>query len=196
LAQDLNVWEAEREERVQELAEKHGMKAAEVRRRMLALSAYGARRKPSTYNAKISRIMARLNAGRGVGERYTMPEVKRMVAKDPSMLEGFSREEKKEMIADVLAKRNAKRRGTRANNLAAAVDAKRTMDRLMTEITNLAERVGMVGFTMFSRGHIHDKTVPVVIQSWGALDFFLEVLKKDPADVSHLLELWAVSRER
>jgi hypothetical protein len=63
-----------------------------------------------------------------------MPEVKRMVAKDPSMLEGFSREEKKEMIADVLAKRDAKRRGTRANNLAAAVDAKRTMDRLMTEV--------------------------------------------------------------
>jgi hypothetical protein len=63
LAQDLNVWEAEREERVQELAEKHGMKAAEVHRRMLALPAYGVRRKPSTYNTKISRIMARLNAG-------------------------------------------------------------------------------------------------------------------------------------
>jgi hypothetical protein len=41
LAQDLNVWEAEREERVQELAEKHGMKVVEVRRRMLVLSAYG-----------------------------------------------------------------------------------------------------------------------------------------------------------
>ncbi|KAJ7813010.1 hypothetical protein B0H14DRAFT_2605423 [Mycena olivaceomarginata] len=196
LAQDLNVWEAERKERVQELAEKHGMKVAEVRRRMLALSAYGARRKPSTYNAKISRIMARLNMGVVWGSVIQCQKVKRMVAKDPSMLEGFSREEKKEMIADVLAKRDVKRRGTRANNLAAAVNAKQTMDRLMTEITNLAERVGMVGFAMFSRGHIHDKTVPVVIQSWDALDFFLEVLKKDPADVSHLLELWAVSSER
>jgi hypothetical protein len=63
-----------------------------------------------------------------------MPEVKRMVAKDPSMLEGFSREEKKEMIADVLAKRDTKRRGTRTNNLVATVDAKRKMDRLMTEV--------------------------------------------------------------
>ncbi|KAJ7309156.1 hypothetical protein DFH08DRAFT_944279 [Mycena albidolilacea] len=188
LAQDLNVWEAEREERVQELAEKHGMKAVEVRRRMLVLSAYGARRKPSNYNAKISHIMARLNAGRGVGECYTMPEVKRMVAKDPSMLEGFSRAEKKEMIADVLAKRDAKSRGGHQ------VDDGPLDDR--EQITNLAECVGMVGFAMFSWGHIHDKTVPVVIQSWGALDFFLEVLKKDPADVSHLLELWAVSRER
>ncbi|KAF8183273.1 hypothetical protein K438DRAFT_1599756, partial [Mycena galopus ATCC 62051] len=49
---------------------------------------------------------------------------------------------------------------------------------------------------MFSRGHIHDKTVPVTIQSWGAMDFFPEVLKRDPTDISHLFELWTVSRER
>ncbi|KAJ7787490.1 hypothetical protein B0H14DRAFT_3505437 [Mycena olivaceomarginata] len=49
---------------------------------------------------------------------------------------------------------------------------------------------------MFSRGHIHDKTIPVTIQSWGALEFIREVLKRDPADVAALFELWAVSRER
>ncbi|KAJ7790837.1 hypothetical protein B0H14DRAFT_2625609 [Mycena olivaceomarginata] len=196
LAEDLDAWEVEREERVQQLAEKHGMKVAEVRRRMLGLSTYGGRRKPSLYNAKVSRIMAGLNAGRGVGERYTMPEVKAMVAEDPSMLEGFSREEEKEMIKDTLANRKAKARGTRANHLSAAADAKRTMDRLMVEITNLAERVGMIGFAMFTRSHAHDKTLPGTIQSWGALDFFREVMKKDPADVAHLFELWAVSRER
>ncbi|KAF8181112.1 hypothetical protein K438DRAFT_1601867, partial [Mycena galopus ATCC 62051] len=38
--------------------------------------------------------------------------------------------------------------------------------------------------------------LPVTIQSWGAMEFFREVLKRDPADVSHLFELWAVSRER
>ena len=54
----------------------------------------------------------------------------------------------------------------------------------------------MVGFAMFSRGHVHDKTLPVTIESWGAMEFFREVLKKDPADVSTLFELWAVSRER
>jgi hypothetical protein len=54
----------------------------------------------------------------------------------------------------------------------------------------------MIGFAMFSRGHIHDKTIPVTIQSWGALEFIREVLKRDPADVAALFELWAVSRER
>jgi hypothetical protein len=54
----------------------------------------------------------------------------------------------------------------------------------------------MIGFAMFSRGHIRDKTIPVTIQSWGALEFIREVLKRDPADVAALFELWAVSRER
>ncbi|KAJ7802743.1 hypothetical protein B0H14DRAFT_3488151 [Mycena olivaceomarginata] len=195
LAADLDAWEVEREEHVHELAEKHSMKPKEVRRRMLSLSTYGAWRRPSTYNAKISRIMADLNESRGAGERYTMPEVKLMVVEDPSMLEGFSKEEK-EMVKAILTKRERKTRGTRANNLAAAADAKRTMDRLMIEITSLAEHVGMIGFAMFSRAHVHDKSLPITIQSWGALDFFLEVLKRDPADVSALFELWAVSRER
>jgi hypothetical protein len=54
----------------------------------------------------------------------------------------------------------------------------------------------MIGFAMFTRGHIHDTSVPVTIQLWGALDFFRELLKKDPADISTLFELWAVNRER
>jgi hypothetical protein len=53
--------------------------------------------------------------------------------------------------------------------------------------------MGMIGFAMFSCTHIHNKSLPFTIQSWGMLDFFLEVLKRDPTDVSTLFELWAVS---
>ncbi|KAJ7337607.1 hypothetical protein DFH08DRAFT_812930 [Mycena albidolilacea] len=196
LAADLDELEAEREERAQALSAKHGMKVKEVRRRMLSASAFKTRRKASLYNAKISRIMRNLNEDRGLGERYKIPEVKRMVAADASMLEGFTPEEEEEMMADLVAKCKRKYHGKRANNLAASTDAKRTVERLMLEITGLAERAGMIGFAMFTRGHIHDTSVPVTIQSWGALDFFREVLKKDPADISALFELWAVNRER
>jgi hypothetical protein len=65
-----------------------------------------------------------------------------------------------------------------------------------TKITALAERAGMIGFAMFSQGHIHDKTIPVTMQSWGTLEFIREVLKRDPTDVAALFELWVVSRER
>ncbi|KAJ7462184.1 hypothetical protein B0H11DRAFT_2241336 [Mycena galericulata] len=192
----LDAWEAEREERAVELAEKHGIKLKEVRRRMMALSTYKKSRKPSLYNAKITAIMARLNEGRDVGERYLMPEVKKMAVADPSLLDDFSDEEEEKMLKNILANRKLKHHGVRANNLAAAADARRTIANLIHEITALAERAGMVGFAMFSRGHVHDTTVPVTIESLGALDFFRQVLKKDPVDVSSLFELWAVQRER
>ncbi|KAJ7787489.1 hypothetical protein B0H14DRAFT_3505436 [Mycena olivaceomarginata] len=100
LAADIELWEADREEHANALAEKHGLKVKEVRRRMLSSTTFKPRRKVSTYNAKISRIMTDLNEGRGMGERYTMPEVKRMVREDPSMLEAFTEEEVEEMVRE------------------------------------------------------------------------------------------------
>ncbi|KAJ7120514.1 hypothetical protein C8R43DRAFT_846623, partial [Mycena crocata] len=196
LTADLNEWAREREERAHELALKHSIKVAEVRRRMMSSSAYKPKRKVSLYNAKISRIMANLNEGLPLGERYKMPAVKRMVTEDPSMLEDFTPDEEEEMVLEVQEKRKTKQRGTRANNLAASADARRTLLRLYQEITRLAERCGMVGFAMFTRGHIHDRTIPASIESWGALAFFREVLKRDPADVATLFELWVLNRER
>jgi hypothetical protein len=60
----------------------------------------------------------------------------------------------------------------------------------------MAQRANMVGFAMFSRGHLHDTSTPTTISTGGALDFFRDVLKKEPADVSALFELWAVNREQ
>ncbi|KAJ6554003.1 hypothetical protein DFH09DRAFT_1318663 [Mycena vulgaris] len=194
LAADLATWEVEREERVQELTDKHSMKVKEVHRRMLSTSAFKPMRKVSLYNAKIARIMAGLNEGRVLGERYKLPDVKCMVRDDPTMLNVFTEEEEAEMVEDLVEKRKTQFRGMRANNLAAGADAKRTVERMMLEITGLAERAGMIGFAMFTRGHIHDKTIPVTIQLWGALDFFRDMLKKDPVDVAALFELWAASQ--
>ncbi|KAJ7474782.1 hypothetical protein FB451DRAFT_1174210 [Mycena latifolia] len=200
---DMDAWEEERKLRAEVLAEKHGMKLKEVRWCMLSGSALKTNRKANLYNAKISAVMARRNEiltvntlAHEMGDRHKMPEVKRMAMEDPSMLEGFSPEEEKEMLAELVSKRKHKSHGACATNLAANVDAKRTMERLMAEISALAERAGMMGFAMFLWGHVHDTTVPVAIQSWGALEFFWEVLKKDPTDVSKLFGLWALNREQ
>ncbi|KAJ7789414.1 hypothetical protein B0H14DRAFT_3503024 [Mycena olivaceomarginata] len=61
----------------------------------------------------------------------------------------------------------------------------------LSQITGLAEHLGMIGFAMFTRGLVHDSSIPITMESWGALSFFREVLKKDPVDVSALFELWA-----
>ncbi|KAJ6524066.1 hypothetical protein DFH09DRAFT_1329593 [Mycena vulgaris] len=134
LAADLATWEVEREERAQELSDKHGMKLKEVHHRMLSASVFKPKRKVSVYNAKIGRIMATENEGRELGERLLMKDVKRMVRDDPSMLDGFTAEEEAEMVAELEEKCKTKFRGTRANNPAAGADAKRTVERMMVEV--------------------------------------------------------------
>ncbi|KAJ6542103.1 hypothetical protein DFH09DRAFT_1322729, partial [Mycena vulgaris] len=78
------------------------------------------------------------------------------------------------MLADLEAKRERKHRRTRTNNISANADIKRTVTRLVDELNGMALHANMVGFAMFSR----------------------DILKKEPADVSALFELWAVSREK
>jgi hypothetical protein len=72
--------------------------------------------------------------GRGLGERYTMPDVKRMVHNDPSMLECFLEEEVAKMVKETLANCGVKTHGTHANNLAVLADARRMLERLMQEV--------------------------------------------------------------
>ncbi|KAJ7369227.1 hypothetical protein DFH08DRAFT_676878 [Mycena albidolilacea] len=196
LAKDLDAIDVELEDHTARLATKYSMKPKNVRRRLVASSNYKLQRKPSLYNAKISAVMADLNADREDENRLTMPEVKVLVKDDPSLLEGYTTEDEAQMLADVAAKCEHKHRGTRSNNVAANVDIKHTMARLVEELNGLAQCTNMVGFAMFSRGHLHDTSTPTIISTGGALDFFREVLKREPADVSALLELWAVNREQ
>ncbi|KAJ7836772.1 hypothetical protein B0H14DRAFT_2589513 [Mycena olivaceomarginata] len=190
LAADLDELEVERKECAQALSAKHGMKVKETQR------------KASLYNAKISRIMRDLNEDRSLGERYKIPEVKRMVVADASMLDGFTPEEEEEMMADLVAKRKRKYHGKRANNLAASADAKCTVERLMLEcfiLTTVADygsrrargddRVCNVHPRPHPR-HVGPRDDSVV----GRVGFYPR--KKDPTDISTLFELWAVNRKR
>lgn len=64
----------------------------------------------------------------------------------------------------------------------------------LVQITNLANRMGMLGFAMFAQGNIHDHQTAVTIESHRALSFFQEVLYKDYSDMAQLFELWTITR--
>ncbi|KAJ6592985.1 hypothetical protein B0H19DRAFT_1245784 [Mycena capillaripes] len=196
LGGDLDAIDEERDRHAERLAEKYSMKVKDVRRRMAASSSYKERRKPSLYNAKISALMAEQNADREEGNRLSLSDIKAMVRDDPSLLEGYTAEEEEEMLANLAGKRERKHRGTRSDNISANADIKRTVGRLVEELNGMAQRANMVGFAMFSRGHLHDTSTPTTISTGGALDFFRDILKKEPADVGALFELWVVNREQ
>jgi hypothetical protein len=64
LGRDLDVLDKELDEHAKNLAEKYSMKVKDVCWHMLATSTYKMPPRPSLYNAKISVIMADLNAGK------------------------------------------------------------------------------------------------------------------------------------
>jgi hypothetical protein len=64
LGVDLDAVDEALEGHGERLADKYSMKIKDVRQRMLSSSNYKTRRKPSLYNAKISAIMADMNASK------------------------------------------------------------------------------------------------------------------------------------
>ncbi|KAJ7721984.1 hypothetical protein B0H14DRAFT_3520468 [Mycena olivaceomarginata] len=142
------------------------MKVKDVRQRMLATSTYKMPRKPSLYNAKISVIMADLNAG----SRLTIPEVKAIVKDDLSLLEGYTTEEEVQMLADLEAK---------------------AQPQVPRDLNGMAQRANMVGFAMFSRGHLHDTSTPTTISTKGGNT--LRAMQKECTDMI-LTGLMAVTR--
>lgn len=72
--------------------------------------------------------------GRPYQERYSLRDIQKMVKKDGSLLTRFTPKEEAEAVARVIAARARKAKGVRANNAAAALDVKVTVDRLMDEV--------------------------------------------------------------
>ncbi|KAJ7727402.1 hypothetical protein B0H16DRAFT_1331580, partial [Mycena metata] len=192
-----------------EVAEKHGVKVDVVLRQLMSKSSFKATRKVNLFNAKIHFLCKKAKQSKlflgfcssvhtdefVVGEALGWKEAKQRALDDPTF-QNLTKLEEFALQAGLLADREKKQTGTRATNNAARADANFTLAMLAEEIVALAMRTGMMGFGIFSRGHIHDKTVPTQIQSMGTLDFCKEVLNISAQDLALKFELWCVARER
>ncbi|KAJ7768776.1 hypothetical protein B0H14DRAFT_3509569 [Mycena olivaceomarginata] len=180
VAEDILKHHASRDAEAEELAEAHNMDVKEVKRRMMAGTKYKQPRKTSSYNALLALIMRDLNEDRPVGSKYRMKDVKAMIKTDPMLKDSYNEQDIKDM-QDALDEKKALRSvGVRGSNLAAAVDAKWTIEGLTREITDIATRNNMIGFAIFAKGDLHDTHIPAAIESLGALKFFADVFHKIP----------------
>ncbi|KAJ7718382.1 hypothetical protein B0H14DRAFT_3630573 [Mycena olivaceomarginata] len=112
------------------------------------------------------------------------------------LAKNLTKDQKQVLLAQLNTYRDTMTKGTRATNSATAADARCTIKLITEEMEALAQHTGMVGFAMFSRGHIHDKTLPTECQSLGALDFFEDIVGKNFRDVGEKFELWCIAREK
>ncbi|KAJ7857368.1 hypothetical protein B0H13DRAFT_2356992 [Mycena leptocephala] len=175
-----------------EVAKEHGVTVEVILRRLMSMGSKKATRKVNLFNAKVHHLCARQKK---VGRPITMKEGRQRVRRDPEFQDVDK--EVEQMYRDELeGHRQLHQHGPRSTSLACAADARATVNMIAEEMTALAERTGMVGFACFTRGHLHDKTVPCEIESWGGLDFFPQMMKVDPRDLGTKFELWSVAREK
>ncbi|KAJ7027066.1 hypothetical protein C8F04DRAFT_1267357 [Mycena alexandri] len=179
-----------RNKMAEEVAEAHNVKVELVLRRLMSLGSMKASRKISLFNAKVHHL-----SHPAVGRPIKLKEARRRVRLDPEW-EDMDEEAEQALRDELMQHRELKKHGARATPTACMVDARFTTESIAQEMTALAERTGMIGFGFFTRTHIHDKTVPVEIESWGALEFFSQVLRMDPRDVGAKFELWAIARDK
>jgi len=62
------------------------------------------------------------------------------------------------------------------------------------KIKALNECTGAIGFACFSQNHINDSLFPAWMDSQEALQFFADVFKITPSELTRKFEAWAVTR--
>ncbi|KAJ7626002.1 hypothetical protein FB45DRAFT_1084821 [Roridomyces roridus] len=194
---ELHKLEKERDARFVELAAEFGMKKEEVRRRAMGVALGKHKRESGVYNAKMSWIAKNVvNKDRPVGTKLRMPAVRRMVEADPSLWEQITPEMEKEILAAHKATRETQINGTRANNLACQITAKKMVDSIGDQMISLTERTGVIGCAFFTHTNAHDKTTTYWVESDAASDFIPHAFKKSIPDMMRMYELWALSRDK
>ncbi|KAG1728935.1 hypothetical protein EDB19DRAFT_1939609 [Suillus lakei] len=156
---------------------------------------YRTSRKSQLINALVHAKAKEMNADRPAGSRYSLAELREMVAADPET-KGLTRQEKEGYIAALEEHRQKKVVSVRANNLAAARDVVATTDRIMKELDDLRVRTGVYGTLFVVRGHINDTIQSAMHGTDNSEDFWEDVYEHPMADFLRQYEQWACTQNQ
>ncbi|KAG2109481.1 hypothetical protein DEU56DRAFT_750013, partial [Suillus clintonianus] len=132
---------------------------------------------------------------RPAGARYSLAELRQMVASDPET-KALTREEKERYIAALEEHREKKVISVRANNLAAARDVVATTDRIVKELDDLRVRTGVYGTLFVVRSHINDSIQSAMHGTDNSEDFWEDVYEHPMADFLRQYEQWACTQNQ
>ncbi|KAG2342406.1 hypothetical protein BDR05DRAFT_886714 [Suillus weaverae] len=152
---------------------------------------YRTSRKSQLINALVHAKAKEMNTG----SRYSLAELREMVAADPET-KSLTREEKEGYIAALEEHREKKVVSVRANNLAAARDVVATTDRIVKELDDLRVRTGVYGTLFVVRGHINDTIQSAMHGTDNSEDFWEDVYEHPMADFLRQYEQWACTQNQ
>ncbi|KAK0231662.1 hypothetical protein EDD85DRAFT_793326 [Armillaria nabsnona] len=179
---------------LQRVANEHGKKIDVIKQLAFSQTRHRYQRAVSLQDAKVSWKMKQEKDKLLPGERpKTLAEIQALV-KDDIEMENWSKETQEKMIQRVREIRAIKAQGARVSNHAAAMDYRKTIDRVEQELSNLVPRTGAMAIALFTRAHVDDTFAPDIFASSGAEGFVREILRMDPLDLVRKFEQWACSR--
>ncbi|KAG1863754.1 hypothetical protein F4604DRAFT_1587068 [Suillus subluteus] len=146
-------------------------------------------------NALIHAKAKEMNTDQPVGSRYTLVELREMVANDPQMKE-LTKDEKAGYIAALSEHREQNFTNVRGNNMAAARDVLLTTERVVKELDDLRVRTGTYATMFVVRGHINDTIQSSMHGTDNSEDFWEDVYDIPMADYLRQYEQWACTQNQ
>ncbi|KAG1846243.1 hypothetical protein DFJ58DRAFT_686603 [Suillus subalutaceus] len=156
---------------------------------------YCTARKVHLNNALIHAKAKEMNSGQPNGLRYTLVELREMVAQDPQM-QDLTKGEKATYIAALSQHREQKVSSVRANNMATARDVLVTTERVVKELDDLRIRTGTYRTLFVVRGHINDTIQSTMHGTDNSEDFWEDVYDSPMADFLRQYEQWACTQNQ
>ncbi|KAG2354601.1 hypothetical protein BDR07DRAFT_1305442 [Suillus spraguei] len=156
---------------------------------------YHTARKIHLTNALIHAKAKEMNSDQPIGSRYTLGELREMVAEDPQM-KNLMRDEKTTYVSALREHREQKVSSVRANNIAAARDVLVTTERVIKELNDLRVRTGTYATVYVVRGHINDTIQSTMHGTDNSEDFWEDVYDSPMADVLRQYEQWACTQNQ
>ncbi|KAH8108223.1 hypothetical protein DFH11DRAFT_1549292 [Phellopilus nigrolimitatus] len=190
-------------ERYWELGERYidelvelGMKKPAARRRLQRLSRYGFQRAPNGYNAFIHIKSLEINPDLPEGDRKRLADLQahaRAVDWDAFSRDRRNHDEIESMKATILQYRQTKNKGSRSQFKAQAKDAHMTLERVDTELDELASRSDVSNMRVTVRRSSGQTIVPNFSLDPVSKKFVEVCLGLDPDDFVSRFESYSVS---
>ncbi|KAF8816259.1 hypothetical protein BYT27DRAFT_7067379, partial [Phlegmacium glaucopus] len=179
----------------EELAKKYNLKPEYLEKLKGTSKHYKAKRDVNLENTKIHMKSIEVNAGRELGDRLRIKEIRQLVKDDPD-LQDLSKAQEMELRDELLSAREQKRLGARPSNRSAAQDYRCQIEQLNNEITSLSERTGAAAVCFFTRTSLEDTFEPNWICSPNAANFTEDSLSRNMWDIARLFEQWACTKAK
>ncbi|KAF8507902.1 hypothetical protein BU17DRAFT_71015 [Hysterangium stoloniferum] len=185
----------EQTEKLNALAAVYNVKVKRIEDMVNSQTHYKKSQAPTLQNAIVHFLAKKVNSYLPVGYRKTLAELK-VMAQDDLDVQSFTKDDEENLIIELIEYRAFKKTGVRATNKVASQDILLTLDRVINELDCLADRTGFSTFILGARNSVNDEALPTFHGSGDSMEFFSEVLERDPWELARLFEQWLCKREK